>query len=177
MEFGITAEKAQVLEFEAGNVALAFITCHFLKPDQITDEQREMLQGVMNDVNRKTLGTLLKQIKTTATFDQTILDTVDAALERRNYLMHKFFRSHNFAIFSEEGRTAMIQELKDIQKQLDLAHAMLSAVTSSLDALAGRSGMAEKLVEQLVAEGKRVAIQFEANLPPDAALAGKSRPR
>ncbi|MFO1501391.1 MAG: hypothetical protein U1G07_23880 [Verrucomicrobiota bacterium] len=155
--FGLAAEKAQVLETEAGNVALAFVTL-FLKPEQITGEQREMLRSLVDDVNRKTLGTVLKHIKDFGTFDQTLLDTVNVALERRNYLMHKFFRSHNFAIHSDDGRRKMIEELESIQKQLDLAHAMLSGITQSLEALSGRSGMAEKLVEKLVAEGKKVEV-------------------
>src|SRR5271170_4793623 len=88
-EFGRAAEMAQLLETEAGNVMLAFVSL-FLKPDQITDEQREMLRGLMDNVNQKTLGSLFKHIKTIGTLDQTIVDAIDTALERRNYLMHTF---------------------------------------------------------------------------------------
>jgi hypothetical protein len=51
-EFGLAAEKGQMLEVEAGNFCLAYIAL-FFKPNQITDEQREMLRSVVNDLNRK----------------------------------------------------------------------------------------------------------------------------
>jgi hypothetical protein len=156
-EFGIAAEKAQVLEVEAGNVALSFLAL-FAKTDQITDEQREMFRSIVDDVNRKTLGALLKHIKTIGTFDQAILDAVDKALEQRNYLTHNFFRSHNFAILNEEGRKVMVEELKDIQKKLSLAHAMLCGVSSTLIAMSDRTGLSEKITENLVTRGKRVEI-------------------
>jgi hypothetical protein len=34
----------------------------------------------------------------------------DDALERRNYLMHHFFRTHNFALFGEDGRKTIMAE-------------------------------------------------------------------
>ena len=47
-----------------------------------------------------------------------MLDIIDTGLERRNYLMHNFFRTHNFAMFDETGRQAMLEELKNIQEHL-----------------------------------------------------------
>lgn len=73
----------------------------FVNTDQITSEEQEMFRGLVDDVNRKTLGALLKAVKRLGTLDQSILEAVDDALERRNYLSHGFFRSHNFAILSE----------------------------------------------------------------------------
>ena len=54
-----------------------------------------------------------------------MIKIVDEALERRNYLTPHFFRSHNFALYSEEGRKMMTAELKEIQAQLNVAHRML----------------------------------------------------
>ena len=54
-----------------------------------------MLRGVVDEVNRRTLGSLLKNIKSVITFDHSILQIVDEALECRNYLTYKFFRTHN----------------------------------------------------------------------------------
>lgn len=156
-EFGIACEKAQVLEVEAGNVALMFLAA-FVNTDRITSEEREMFRALVDDVNRKTLGALLKAVKRFCTFDQSILEAVDDALERRNYLSDSFFRSHNFAILSEDGRRAMIEELGEIQAKLNRAHALLCGVSSTLAALSGRSGLSERMTEKLLKQGRRVDI-------------------
>ena len=156
-QFGIAAEKAQALETEAGNFVLAYLGL-FFKPGQITEEQRAFLRSVVDDMNHKTLGRLLKNIKTLATLDQRLLGTVERALERRNYLTHHFFRSHNFAIYSEEGRKAMIEELRTVQEEFSLANAMLSAASSSLIGLTGMGNATDEQIKKLVADGKKTGI-------------------
>jgi len=72
--------------------------------------------------------------------------------------MHQFFHTHNFAIFIAAGRKAMIEELKDLQNKLDVAGAMLYAISELLDRLAGRGGVSEVMARQLAGRGKRVKI-------------------
>ena len=45
MEFGRAAEIAQVMEVEAGNLALAFVALAF-DPATITDDERQIFQAV-----------------------------------------------------------------------------------------------------------------------------------
>ncbi len=127
-EFGITSEKAQTLELEAGTFVLSFLAI-FVNLKAITPEITEMFRAVNDDLNRKTLGALLNRIKKYVNLDDSIIRKVDEALERRNYLTHHFFRSHNFAIYGEEGRKTMMAELKEIQTTLDMARDTLSAMT------------------------------------------------
>jgi hypothetical protein len=156
-EFGITAEKAQVLEIEAGNVALSYVTL-FVNTDNITPEETEMYRGVVDDVNRKTLGSLLKHIKGQLHFDDTIINIIDEGLKQRNYLTHRFFRTHNFALFSEDGRKVMVAELKEIQATLDKAHATLHVISELLEKVAGREGMSNEQALRLQTRGKKVSI-------------------
>jgi len=156
-EFGMTAEKAQVLETEAGNVALSYLAL-FVNTDTITPEETEMYRSIENDVNRKTLGALLKHIKGQMHFDDTIVGIIDEGVKQRNYLTHHFFRTHNFALFSEEGRKVMVAELKDIQGKLDKAHAMLRVISELLDKIAGRAGMANEAALRLQTRGKTVKL-------------------
>jgi hypothetical protein len=138
--FGMAAEKAQVLEVAAGNVALSYLML-FRGTDNISAEETEMFRSLVDDLNRKTLGRLLTSIKSMGNFDESILRAVDDALERRNYLMHHFFRTHNFAIFDAAGRRAMLVELREIDNKLAVGEAMLRAVSECLDGLAGRGGV------------------------------------
>src|ERR1700730_14095644 len=95
------------------------------------------------DLNRKTLGQLLGAVKRFATYGDEILETMDEALIKRNYLMHRFFPYHNFALFSAEGRREMLAELDEIQQKLNLAHVMLSTLCDGLHHIAGRGTILE----------------------------------
>lgn len=155
-EFGMVAEKAQVLEVAAGNVALGFLMM-FVKGDEITPEQTEIYRAIVDDVNRRTFGSLLKHLKKTLNLSDSIIKVIDEALERRNYLTHHFFRSHNFALYSEKGRQTMTAELKEIGEKLELAKRTLDAMAELMDQIAGRK-MDTGLIEKLIARGKKVDI-------------------
>lgn len=155
-EFGMAAEKAQVLEVAAGNVALGFLAM-FVKTDEITPEETEMYRAIVDEVNRKTFGSLLKHLKKTMKLSDGIMRVIDEALERRNYLTHHFFRSHNFALYSEDGRKTMMAELKMIEEKLEMAKRTLDAMVELMDQIAGRK-TDKGMIERLVARGKKIDI-------------------
>jgi hypothetical protein len=160
-EFGRAAEMAQVMETEAGNLALVYASM-LVDTSKITDEQSEFFRAIVEDVNKRTFGNLFREIQKLGQIDANILATVNDALERRNYLTHQFFRKHNFAIHSVDGRKAMLAEIREIQGSLSLAHAMLSGMTGSLSQLLaklfGRNVLSEQESLALMAGGKRVDI-------------------
>jgi len=89
-EFGRTAEMAQVMEVEAGNLALTFASLAF-DPSNLTDDDRRIFREVVDDVNKRTFGNLLKQIRKIGDVSDSIEEAMNEALEKRNYLTHKFF--------------------------------------------------------------------------------------
>jgi hypothetical protein len=129
----------------------------FFDTDKLTPEQTEWFRSLMEDLNRKTLGQLLRSIKNLVTHGDDILKTWDEALAKRNYLMHRFFPFHIFALFSVEGRREMLAELDEIRKKLYVAHVMLNGLHDTLHMLAGRSLEEQDRVHQrLLAQGRRV---------------------
>ena len=88
--FGIASEKAQVLELEAGNVVISFITL-FVDTKSITNEEKKEYKRLIDDVDSKTLGNLLREIKSIVHFDSTSENIINEALNKRNYLIHRFF--------------------------------------------------------------------------------------
>ena len=157
-QFGIAAEMAQVLEVDAGNVALAVVAL-FTDVDKITPEQTEWFRTLIEDLSTRTLGRLLRSVKNLVTCDDNFVETVDEALIKRNYLMHRFFPYHNFALFSAEGRREMLAELDEIQQKLNLAHVMLSTLCDGLHHIAGRGTILEDAAresERLRARGRRL---------------------
>lgn len=157
-EFGMTAEKAQVLEVEASNVALAFMALTVKPGEKVPADKREFFRQIAEDLNRKNLGKLLRVVKSLGTYSDAMLETIDTALERRNYLAHRFFPTHNFALFRSDGRARMIKELQEIRSTLSLAIATLSGVGATLLAIAGHEGLSAEAHEKLIREGKRIEI-------------------
>jgi hypothetical protein len=78
-QVGIASEIAQVLELEAGNLALAYLAM-FVEPEKVTSEETEVFRALIDDVNRKTLGAMFKHIRKMATIDKELLDIMDKAL-------------------------------------------------------------------------------------------------
>ena len=156
-EFGLAAEMAQVMEVEAGNFALTFITAWF-DPSKITDEHRKVFRSLIDDVNKRTFGNLVRHIRSATQLDDKIVEIVENALEKRNYLIHKFFRSHNFAIHSEEGRKIMRDELRELYNALSLAHTVLSGMTSTFKQIMDQKDISIDMAEKMIANGKRIKI-------------------
>jgi hypothetical protein len=155
--FGMAAEKAQVLETEAGNVALFYVSL-LVNTDEITPEETAMFRSLMDDVNRKTLGALLSHIKKQLKLDDAMISILDDGMEQRNYLTHRFFRFHNFALFSAEGRKVMLADLITIQTKLDRAHTTLSLITQILNEIAGRPRISDELALHFQKHGKKIDI-------------------
>jgi adenosylmethionine-8-amino-7-oxononanoate aminotransferase len=101
---------------------------------------------------------MVKELKKKLNLSDSIIAVIDESLKRRNYLTHNFFRTHNFEIFSEEGRKIMIAELKEIQEKLDKAHQMMSAISSLMIQIAGHGDLDMNRVIEMQKRGKKVSI-------------------
>lgn len=156
-KFGQAAEMAQVMEIEAGNLALSYALITF-DVDNLTNEQKLFLKSLSEDIDRKTFGNLIKLLKKSMNVDQTIENAIDSALEKRNYLTHRFFRNHNFAIHSAEGRAKMNEELSDLYESFSFAHTILHGMTHTLNKLFGNPNINEEQTKKLLEKAKRVEL-------------------
>jgi hypothetical protein len=89
---------------------------------------------------------------------ETIDEMINDALLKRNYLIHSFFRTHNFAINSEEGRKAMRAEIAEIHSALSRGHAVLHGMTHTLNQAFGKPNITEEYTQQFVAAAKTIEI-------------------
>lgn len=156
-EFGMAAEKAQVLELEAGNVILSFVAMT-VDPKNISTADKIGYKKLVDEVDRKTLGNLLRQIRKVVEFDSSSEEVISEALSKRNYLVHGFFKTHNFAIYDESGQIKMRKELSDISKQMDIAHKHLTAISQLLEKVAGREDSSNEKAKEFMALGKSIKI-------------------
>jgi hypothetical protein len=110
-KFGEAAEAAQLLETEQGNLLLsAGIAGH----DLVNEPKPELAKDLVNAVNRKTLGQLIRAIDGNGSAPAGLEERLVRALSERNRLNHSFYRKHNLRRNSEEGRTLMLRDLNKI---------------------------------------------------------------
>ena len=124
----------------------------------MNSEEVEFFKNIIEQINKSTLGKLLKQIRNIVHFDNSALKMINDALDCRNYLFHNFFRTHNFAIFIAKGRMEMISDLKDIQSKLNLAIIALVNIGDLIDKISDRQIINEKDAQNLMTIGRRIKI-------------------
>lgn len=128
-QFGETAEAAQLLEVELGNIALV----HKLSEKNLFNEQNTDLANlIFKRINRTTLGQLLKQVGKSTDHIDEVYSKLENALKVRNRLAHSFYREHNFRRNTEEGCSIMLKDLMNMHDILLDAYRELLKISNSL---------------------------------------------
>jgi hypothetical protein len=114
-KFGETAEAAQLLETELGNLRLDIdIEDEGLAKNLNPQRAAELVEKV----NRQTLGQLLKGLNSNSQSLAVLEALLATALVERNRLSHSFYREHNFRRNSSEGRALMLADLDSIHNAI-----------------------------------------------------------
>jgi hypothetical protein len=107
-KFGAVAEGAQLLETELGTMQLS---SEVLAHELFAGDKGALATEIYNEINKSTLGRLLKQLAKSAGLQGDLELLLANALAERNELFHSFYRRHNFRRNSDEGRAKMIEDL------------------------------------------------------------------
>jgi hypothetical protein len=135
-KFGEVAEAAQLLETQLGNLLLEVaLGSH----DAALIEPKSVGRKLFEEVDRKTLGQLIKALRLTNKFSDALELELAEALSERNRLNHSFYRDHNFRRNTEPGRLIMLQDLERIHEVLIKAYVPLLEL----------SGLTPDLIENL----------------------------
>lgn len=114
-KFGFASEAAQLLETELGTILWV---SGAIKKNLFEKQDPDVATELYNSMNRKTLGQLLKGVKSTDISVAHLEELLSKALKERNRLAHSFYRQHNFRKNSEEGRQVMLDDLEKIHEVL-----------------------------------------------------------
>lgn len=93
----------------------------------------------------KTLGQLLKQLGSTADIDPHLENDLRRARERRNFLVHHYFRVRVNRLATRQGREEMRRELLS---DLDDLQRLDSHIDAALFRIGASYGLTEKAVEE-----------------------------
>lgn len=126
-KFGDTAEAAQLLETALGNILIsAAIDQHGFRKIQ----NKVLAKKILGEIDRKTLGQLIHELKKFGEPDEKIQYLLSLALNDRNRLNHSFYRQHNLRRNTEEGRMLMLADLEVIHTNLIAAYVALETMSS-----------------------------------------------
>ena len=138
---GYTSESLKLLESEEGQLNAVFacfgsavqhaqlfeqgLTRFLVMYNKIASDSVSVV-----DIGQKlTMGQLLKRVGEHVTInDNLIVEGFSAALQQRNFLIHRFFLERDSQIKSSEGRLVLLSELVRIEKNLDRCRVLINAM-------------------------------------------------
>ena len=104
--YGLCAFYASVMEHGLVNLAVG------LQAKGLSVVTGDAVEAAFDLNLRKTLGTLIGDVKKHIPVPPELDSLLASALSERNYLIHRFFRTHDIGGLSAPGRRAMIEELR-----------------------------------------------------------------
>ncbi len=127
-KYGETAEAAQLLETELGNILLF---CESVDQGLIERTDSKLAKEILDKINRSTLGRLLKSLEKKLGGADSVLNLFREALAERNRLAHSFYREHNFRRNSDRGCSIMLKDLEEIHDKLIAALVAVHAIAGN----------------------------------------------
>ena len=139
-KFGETSEAAQLLETELGTMLL-MIGC--TEADLFENPDSERATEIYKQINRHTLGQLIRKLDNKTTSIAHLEDLLTEALQVRNHLAHSFYLRHNLRRNSDDGRAVMMKDLEAMHdKLLEAYKAVMLLSGVALDKLVAENGNA-----------------------------------
>ena len=122
--FGLAVYFCQTLELQLVNHLAAMRVGSGLDLDGVDKLLREWFADVM--------GHHVREVSKQLAVSEHTAALLDAALVRRNWLVHHYFRARTDRLGTVEGKQAMVEELNGYAEQLQAADAALTAETTAL---------------------------------------------
>jgi hypothetical protein len=114
-KFGQVSETTQLLETQLGTMLLMH-GC--LDAGLLTSPDSEKAMEVYKQINKATLGQLIKRLGQKTSSIGHLEELLFSALRVRNRLAHSFYLRHNLRRNSEDGREKMVRDLESMHDKL-----------------------------------------------------------
>lgn len=155
--FGSAAQHAQHFEVALG--AFVLLYNKFTKRN-LTLEAFEALD---QKLQKQTMGTLLREFKKYVRVnDSNVHRCLELALEKRNFLMHHYFREREGCLGLEQGRLSILTELVEIGSLLEQAAALVGGMRIAFSDVMSKKG-------ERGGSNKKPLFSFEVTLPDEKA--------
>ena len=128
MFFGSAAYYAQFFEAALADFLVVYnklVKKHLLQAEIVTLEET---------LHKKTMGALLKELeKVVEIADPDVIKSLNEALQKRNFLMHNFFRKEEPSFSNPKKRKSIFEELVNTGLLLKQSMQTLRAMTIALE--------------------------------------------
>jgi hypothetical protein len=125
-QFGLAAYHGQCFETTLSNILLLDARVKGEVTTLAEIDELELKQ------QKQTMGVLIRDLRAKVDLPANTQPVIDLALERRNFLNHRFFREHAENFVSEAGRCGMLAELTSIQVAISQANRMGTMLAMAL---------------------------------------------
>lgn len=147
--FGFCSYYAQVLEQGVVNLAVG------LHGRGLTDLTGPAVTAAFDQADRRTLGQLLRDVRSRVQIHHETEAGLNQALRDRNFLFHRFFVRRDVDFGSNSGRQEMIDELRAMTRRFQDADRRVSAIWIPLwEALGFTRELMEAEVEKIRDEAR-----------------------
>jgi hypothetical protein len=126
LKFGETAEAAQLLETELGNILLLI---EGSEKGLLEKKDKELARTILKKIERSTLGRLLKSVEKKIGGFEAVENIFERAWYERNRLSHSFYREHNFRRNTPKGCQIMLEDLKKTHETILGAYTIALALS------------------------------------------------
>ncbi|MFD2562633.1 hypothetical protein [Aquimarina rubra] len=155
--FGLAIYFSQVLE-ETFSIML-WTDRIFKKKVKSNKEVNEIIDAIEN--SKKTMGVFINEVKQTYSLPEQLIESLKKVLEKRNYIVHKYFKLEIQKIASDLGKREMLQyfcsfidNVKEIDEELNKYYLDYKL----------RLGITEETIDQLVKEMKEEELERELKI-------------
>lgn len=121
----------------------------FKKQAKSNKEVNEIIDAIEN--SKKTMGNLLNEVKENYGISQSHLDGLQMVLDKRNFLVHKYFKVEIQKFYSEKGKIEMLKYFGDF---IDESLAIDNELQNYFSRYKSKLGFTEEKIKQLMEEMK-----------------------
>lgn len=145
VRYGLAMYTAGVLEKGLVNVAT------LARTDSVENATRSDFDTMFEDLNRGTMGSVLRKLEPFLEDDVELLDDLRTTVRCRNHLAHSFFWEHSVRFTTTEGREEMLSELHQLTHLFEQMDARLAPVVDRVLLARGiDSGQKERLIAEAI---------------------------
>jgi len=121
----------------------------FKKNPKTNKEVNDLIDAIEN--SKKTMGNFINEVNQNYKLDPSIVDQLAVILEKRNYLVHKYFKHHISKFHSEVGQLEMIQYFCEF---IDESTALDKKLNDYYKNYTDRLGLTDEKLEEILIQLK-----------------------
>lgn len=152
--FGLAVYFSQVLE-ETFSIML-WTDRVFKKKVKTNKEVNEIIDAIEN--SKKTMGVFINEVKQSYSLTEKLTIDLTSILEKRNYLVHKYFKIEIQKCYSDLGRREMLEYFANF---IDETKSIDSELNKYYTKYTDKMGFSKEKIEELVNQMKQEELDRE----------------